>query len=297
MNDISQSGDENNSGTSSLLKKNAYIDSLWVPLAENKDKLRRRYVELQSWINNLMDNITYKKLGEIAGVNESSIGRFIRNGADLDDTPYKLLVAHLWNNKLWSDTWRQAGPVAQPGMLFYALSEFLDVGEITQERLINETPGTYRSWRPSMHVSGNYVLGMLKVFYDDEKSIINIVEKQSFKGSKFESPQNEQYEGVLVKKSNSYVIIARQSEIHKGPPRVTVVTNFLHQRNGIRTMQGLTIGCYGHSMFAAPAYFERVTEEEAESLEESLDIVPASDVPASVLGKLKFTVVDNIIHF
>ena len=271
------------------------IDTLWERTAENQENLRKRYKELQSWSDNIAGEIRYSRVGAKIGVSEQFFGRFVRGDAELDQKQYKALLTLLWDNKLWSDSWRSRGPAAKPGTLFIALSEFLDVGEISKERLVTETPGLYRSWRPSMHVPGAYVLGMLQIIYEDDKDIVRVIEKQRFRGSDRESPQFEQHEGILVKKSNCYIIIARQFEVNKTLPRITVVSNCLYEKNCARTMQGLTIGSYGNSLFAAPAYFERIDPALEASLLEEMDIV--DQVPPSVLGKMKFSVVDNVMGF
>jgi hypothetical protein len=274
----------------------APIDLLLQPTPANQDKLRERIRDKMAWAKSISDGIKYRRLAEKARISHDKLDHFMQSDSYLEPEPYLHLLRHMWDDSLWSDQWRlTAGSSAAPSMLFHALAGFLDVGEISRRGLIEEMPGVYRAWRPSMHVPGSYILGMLEVRYDEEAGTLAVIEKQKFKGSECESPQEEHYEGVMVKKSDSYVIIARQSARHKGPPRVTILSNCLHQEYSARAMQGLVIGCYGRAMFAAPAYFERVGDGDAASLEESLDIVQA--IPPSVAGKLKFSVVEDVIRF
>lgn len=274
------------------------LDDLVKPTRKNTEKLRSRIRELRLQ-KSLQKHLTSKQLSEdLSGIiSESQFDNFINGRHAIAVSAHEALVRHLWENKWWGDTWLQEGVAAHPAALFHALCNFLDAGEQTCINLRREAPGTYRLWRASMHFPGKYLLGKLKIVNDLITGALSATELQIFKGEQLASSHKEIFEGFIVKKSQYYLIIGRQSPNHKGPPRTTVIYNTLYADGLIQAMQGLVIGCYGsNSLFATPVYIERVTNEDAGRADFDEEIRVYETIPESIRAKLKFSVADGVIR-
>lgn len=226
-------------------------------------------------------------------VSASKIDNFINARTDRLEPPcYQAIVRHIWDLGGWEK--RRA---SEPG-LFHALAEFLGVQTQTLHNLATEIPGMYRVWRASMHVPGSFVQGTMEITHDKDTQAIWVVETHAFQGEGEASGASEAFEGYIVKKSRYYVIIARQQEGHRGPPRVTVIHNTLSNGTAITAMYGFVTGCYGsNGLFAAPIYIERVPQGEEANLNGELKIVGPDQIPASIRAKLRVRVDDGVIRF
>jgi hypothetical protein len=259
--------------------------------------LRQRVRDLREY-QELRTRLTSKQLAEDLrnAVTEANIDGFMAGRHVFSVAAHEALVRHLWLNKWCGNTWLKEGIAAHPAALFHALSAFLVVGEQSIINLRHEITGTYRLWRPSMHFPGKHVLGKMVFDNEFETGSVQAVETQIYKGDEHTAGQAEIFEGYLIKKSRYFLVIARQSEIHKGPPRTTLFHNAIYSNGIVRALEGVVIGCYGsNNLFAAPIYLERVDEKDLVGLDDQLDI--KNEIPPLVAAKLTFNLNDNLIRF
>lgn len=262
--------------------------------------LRQRIRDLRDY-QELKARLTSKQLAADLrnAVTEANIDGFMAGKHIFSVAGHEALVRHLWLNKWGGDTWLKQGIAAHPAALFHALNTFLDVGEQSLINLRHEIAGTYRLWRASMHFPGKHVvLGKMVITNNFENGSVEAVETQVYKGDQLTAGQAEVFEGYLVKKSRYFVVIARQSEIHKGPPRITLFHNALYSKGIVRALEGVVIGCYGsNNLFAAPIYLERVEDRDLAGLDDQLDVKNVNDIPPLVTAKLAFNLTDSVIRF
>src|SRR5574338_429895 len=192
------------------------------------------------------------------------------------------------DNKWFSGLYRKQGAAKGDDAFFHALAKFLNMGAQTIQHLARQAPGTYRVWRPSMHVPGQYVRGKMTITLRAETAALLVREIHVYKGEEHASPQTEIFDGCLVRKSGFLIVVSRQAGSHGGsPPRVTMLHHTVPNSEGVLgAMQGVVTGTYGATLFSAPIYIERVPPAEEARLDATLDIT--DKVPASVMAKLRF---------
>lgn len=276
------------------------LDSLLKDSEHNQKWVRRRIMALRKdpelrekfTTRNLINNVV-----AVAGATEVTFDHFMQSKCLLKERVHQALVNYLWGNNLCSDEYRlKAGLARHPDALFYALSLFLETGEQTQRNLRDEACGTYRVWRQSIHFPGKCIMGMLQIAVDAESLALRVTETHGYKGDNDTIAQGEIFEGCMIQKSHFLFLIARQVPRHRGPPRITVIHNphYDDMKGVISSMEGMVTGCYETKLFSAPAYYERVTDEEASHLPEQLDI---REMPDLVAEKLQFDVKNSVVFF
>lgn len=231
------------------------------------------------------------------GITESTFDHFMRGNQKLGKNAYEILVRYLWENDWCTDRFMKIGFAKEPQALFHALAVFLDLDTQRITAMAQELPGRYVLWRPSMHIPGEFVRGMLDVERKEDSYALEAVETQGFKGEEEGAmAHTEVFEGFILRKSQYYVMIARQREQHAGPPRITVIHNVLTRDGLIQAMQGMVIGCYGtNELFAAPVFLERASGKVAEELPNTIAIT--AKIPRAVKPKMHMNLQDGVIRF
>lgn len=272
------------------------LDALLVYSAENQERVRCRIRELRSGLK--IEALESKMLlkGAKLSVSLDAFNHFIGGNSRLGREDYAKLVQHLWDKKWFSGLYQKECAAQGDDALFYTLSNFLNTGAQTIQKLSRQAPGTYRVWRPSMHVPGHYVRGKMTIVLKAGAAALHVRETHIYKGEEHAAPQKEVFEGYLVKKSSFLMVVARQAGTQGGPPRVTMLHHTVANSEGkLGAMQGVVTGSYGATLFSAPVYIERVPTADEAGLDATLDIT--DKIPSSVMAKLRFLVSDNIVRF
>jgi hypothetical protein len=202
------------------------------------------------------------------------------NGGD-----HEKLTRYYWDQGYWTNhaTIREALDGINDN-LFHSLTQFLGVHIGTQFNSARRCEGTFRLWRPSTHVPGCFVLGMIEISYDHASLALKTCEKQRYQSSDGTRSREEIFSGYLIRKSKKYCIVAKDRSVDS--LRVTYLHYWHREQNQVVGLGGVTVGLYDNFAYAAPIYIERY-EGSTEDLEQSLDIVPESAVPPSVLARLR----------
>lgn len=265
--------------------------------------LRQRIKELQNHSSTkIKQKVFAKTLVKVCGdrITEDTIYNFTGGRQALPEDAHRILVQYLWDSKLATDLSEREEAAQGPATLFHALSNFLDVSDQSLLNLSKEIPGNYTVWRPSIHIPGQFIKGLLKIDPVDLHRSIKTTETHLYKGGDDTTAIQEIFEGFIIKKSRHYVMLARQQGGHTGPPRFTIIHNTVSHNDGcnekqIYIMEGMVTGCYGaNSLYCAPIYIERANCSE-EKLYEQLNI--SSSIPESIKSKLKFQLRDGVIRF
>lgn len=262
---------------------------------DNHERIRLRIKELRGYPE-IKKSLTSKKLAAVCHVKTHIIDSFMREDSiSLGEESHHDLVRFLWDNRWGTDQWKIEGPARDPGVLFHALTHFLQIHEQSIAELAEEAGGTYVLWAPSLHIPGKFIKGKLVITADEETGAVTTLETHIYTGYDGTAPLKEEFCGFIVKKSRHYVLFTRLCNGQSGPPRMIMIDNAISLESRLVVMQGMVTGCYGaNTLFSAPIYIERWIGS-TEDLNNQLDITDT--VPEVVRSKLSFNVSHNVLRF
>jgi hypothetical protein len=197
-----------------------------------------------------------------------------------------------------------------PHNLFYAMMDFFEIKETSQDNARAQVVGTYKLWRYSTEFEGEYVLGRIDIEedhkaaspeQDDDTTALRVKIRQVRKATEHQRGGDEVVEGYFFRISNMYVMLVREALTHN--LRCTVFKDFRHEfvgknvdknsiyktnTNHLIELDGFAMGMDGNLAFFSPVHLELVDgKDDLERLDSLLDILPESNVPQRILGKLK----------
>jgi hypothetical protein len=220
-----------------------------------------------------------------------------------------LIVDEIFSRRLIHGSWlRQTKEI--PHNLFYAMVDFFNINETSQDNARGRVAGTYKLWRYSTQHDGEYVLGKIEIEEDHndanadqdcEASALRAKIRQVRKASELQRGGDEIVEGYFFRISNMYVLLVREALTHS--LRCTIFKEARHDlvgknvnknsiykadTNHLVELDGFTLGMDGSSAFFSPVHIELVDDKyELEQLDGILDILPETRVPRRILDTLK----------
>jgi hypothetical protein len=189
------------------------------------------------------------------------------------------------------------------------MMDFFEIKETSQDNARGQIVGTYKSWRYSIEIDGEYVLGKIEIAeehgkdpnHDHDASALGVKIKQVRKQREFQRAKDELVEGYLFRIANMYVMLVREALTQN--LRCTIFKDFRSDRvgkhinknsiykantNHLVDLDGFAMGMDGNMAFFSPVHIELVDDkDELEKLDGMLDIVPETKVPPEILQKLK----------
>jgi hypothetical protein len=220
-----------------------------------------------------------------------------------------LIVDYIYARRLIYGTWIEQVH-AIPHNLFYAMMDFFDIKESSQDNARGQLVGTYKLYRYSTEFEGEYVLGRVEI-EEDHKNVrdghehdataLRVKIRQVKKPTELQRGGDEILEGYFFRIANMYVMLVKEAITQN--LRCTVFKDFRHDivgtninpnsiypanTNHLVDLDGFAMGMDGNLLFFSPVHLELVDDkDQLKQLVEILDIVPESKVPPRVLQELR----------
>lgn len=192
--------------------------------------------------------------------------------------------------------------------LHHSLKAFFDISDESIDELVSRVPGRYWIYRPSVHHPGHFVKGMLTVSDPSPPALaaLNVTEHYFVKGDPPAGVHefHEFYEGIMLQKAHHPFMLSSlrlpphehkeaarpgRADTDRTVSRIVMIARAQTHTNGkIVSMTGITIANYAVGGFlASPICFERIHPVKGTDAEAEMGIVTASDLPPSVLARMR----------
>jgi hypothetical protein len=249
-----------------------------------------------------------KHLAEALGCDPSNASRKL-NGKTFSGDERGQIVDEIFRRRLIFGSWIEE--VQQvPHNLFYAMMDFFDIKETSQDNARGVIVGTYKLWRYSTDLEGEYVLGRIDIEedhknlgsgHDHDATALRVKIRQIRKANEFQRGTDEIVDGYFFRISNMYTMLVRQQLTHNLRTTIfkdfrsdivgkNITKNSIYKANTehLVTLDGFAMGMDANLLFFSPVYIELVDDkDEIGCLDSMLDIIPESKVPPRILQKLK----------
>jgi hypothetical protein len=249
------------------------------------------------------ETLPLKKIAEIVGDTslnpEPNILRKIKNRT-LTEEARRYLLRHIFEeeNLLSGRVRRQLSAIDDA--LYFAVLNYLNVGETLQDTARAHLAGTYKLWRYAIDHDDEFILGK-EVFFEDPKTRAVKVDLMLAEFGVRRTPQR--FAGYLFCVSGMHMTIVR--DVLTNDVRLALFPHFsigevgtaLNPRSvfagrlsHVVTMDGSWFGIAGRNAFCSPLHLSLVDDaDELARLNERLDVMGEEDerIPRRVVKKLK----------
>ena len=187
--------------------------------------------------------------------------------------------------------------------LYFAFLNYLDSRETPQDNARAQIIGTYKLWRYSAEHEGEYALGRVSVFEDQNTRALCVSVILARNSSEGLRGTRDQFTGYLFDVSGMYLMIARDPRtddlrmtlfprfrIDEVGTDINERSVFAGRQSHIVHMDGFALGIEGGNGYCSPIHLSLVDDvDELANIDELLDVVPEGDqrVPRRVIEKLK----------
>jgi hypothetical protein len=219
------------------------------------------------------------------------------------------VLADIYHRRLIYGSWIEEVQEV-PHHLFYSMMAFYGIKENSQDNARGAIAGTYRLWRYSSDLEGEFVHGRIDIEEDHKNPVsgddegvgaLRVKIRQIRKPGAFQRGTDEVLDGYFFRISNMYTLLVRQQLTHNF--RSTIFKDFrtdvvgknvnkksIYKANTehVVSLDGFAMGMDANLLFFSPVYVELVDDkDEIDRLDSELDVVPESKVPGRILQKLK----------
>jgi len=201
--------------------------------------------------------------------------------------------------------------------LFHSLIDFMRVGDFTYTNMKRHAPGLYRAYRPSSTFPGNYWVGALEIYINDNSGAICTYE--FYKSNNFDGRTNKvvQFNGYLIRKGRHYSIVSRNQS--QSSLCVALLPSVTIESRRITNLTGATIDMSTGHLWTGRVIFDRIdlpnvcvsTDRISEEIEvdeenypklkkeffESACICTAEEIPKSIRHHFSHEQIPNLQMF
>lgn len=184
-----------------------------------------------------------------------------------------------------------------------SLCNYLKISAPTRAALPKRFCGEYKLFMPSAYRPGYFVRGSLVVRAQPNAEGLYVREHHDHKGNDGSLQVSETFEGVLIEKKSVPVILSsgmsRDDGSDRGALRMFMVNQYLPDSGPVATMLGYSLMFIrGAGLVGRAFYLERIASMEHFRYLDTVDIIPASDVPKSIQDRLSSaSVIDGLLRF
>jgi hypothetical protein len=285
---------------SKLKKQYSFGKGYIQPTRQEAEQTPEKFHELIAYLHERPDvrrKLTWKKIGELLGIDASNAQRGVEN-EKLEDDERKLVLDYIYDeSRLIVDP---DDPTAQDPLYFATLG-FYDIKPTSQDNARANLVGTYRLWRHSVENPDEFVHGRLDFEKEEKSGALCAKMIQPLKPKPMMRASMEEFKGYVFRMSHMYVMLLR--DIANNDPRITIFPSFRDEligtdknpnsifpgsRRHVVHMDGFGMGIDGKKVFISPVYVELVDDkDELSRLNASLDVVSEADVPQRIVKKLR----------
>lgn len=202
------------------------------------------------------------------------------------DDHLNLIYNYLDHHKAWNTRTANRAYVSNiDDPLFFSMLEFLEIPEITTENLLNELPGIYRVYRPTLTHPNKFICGAIRIWGDSKTGKIAYEEVNSIKKQEGREAKSVRFQGFAFRKKEFIFLFS--AEESKSAVHLTMLSDNERQGNQYHAMSGGFIDTMGKQIYTGKIFIERVPELENsqaifESVLDELDCFEKSQLPKSI---------------
>src|SRR5579872_939631 len=185
---------------------------------QDPDEFYRLIAYLQSRRNK---KLQVNHVADALGCSPGNASRRLR-AKNLGDDERDLVLSEIYSRRLIFGSWiEQVREV--PHNLFYSMMDFFDIHENSQDNAHGAILGTYKLWRYSADLEGEYVLGRVDIEEDhndldddsdQDATALRVKIKQTRKANQLQRGTDEIVDGYFFRISNMYTMLVRQELTH-----------------------------------------------------------------------------------
>ena len=268
-------------------------DRIAVNTEENAKMLRKKVEELREEkvgkrTNHKYQNTEIKKRANLK-VSLSVFSRFMRaENSTLPEDDHKRLAYLLCDEGVFTkpnDVINRLIEIDNP--LFHTLVDFLKSGSGTIEKACLSYPGIYKTWRPSSHWPGHFLLGALEIIQEDT-CVIKTRETERFSGLDRAHPLIKVMDGYLFRKDGKIYILSSEEKCRKSLRLIILNSTSFGDDERAVVMEGIMVGVSKGKIFSTMVYIERWNDSPTTDIEfyKTLDIVKSDEVHELILSRL-----------
>ncbi|MEM5585914.1 hypothetical protein WNZ15_25890 [Roseibium sp. AS2] len=208
------------------------------------------------------------------------------NSVAPNDEQLNLIYNYLDSHNAWNE--RTANRAFVSGIedpIFFSMLEFLDVPELTTANLLNDLPGIFRVYRPTLTHPGKYICGAIRIWGDHKTGKIIYEEVNAIKKQEGREAKSIRFQGFAFRKKEFIFLLSAESS--KSAIHLTMLSDNERQGDQYHAMSGGFIDTMGKQIYTGKIFIERVpeldnTHEVLESVLADLDCFDKSRLPKSI---------------
>lgn len=143
---------------------------------------------------------------------------------------------------------------------YFSLLNFFDVPAKTTTNLAVRLPGIYRIYRPVLTHPNHFVIGVVRIWVDEERDVIFFKEHNFMQKLNGREAKNVTLEGYAFKKSNFVSLFA--SDTTKNSIHITTFTSCETENDQFNVLFGGFFDTLGRTMYSGNVFMERISETE-----------------------------------
>ena len=200
---------------------------------------------------------------------------------------YKLLVTWIIGNGYWNDNSFSSSISSLEHNIYHSLCSFLMIGQGTKDDIEERAPGLYRVYRHSILLPKQYVVGMSKIWKDENTQAICVIEEYGRDSEKTGEIEfrgiYESYHGYMTQKGGNYYLLTRDESV--STLNMTTLPYGRRDKDVITMMYGMTQGTMDKNSYSSKIFYERFDGEE-DDLKQYIGLYKKRDMPKIVLNYL-----------
>jgi hypothetical protein len=244
--------------------------------------------------------VTLADLAEVLGVDQSTVQRRLKD-CKMDEDERVLILDYLFTEKkAITGEWRKRAEEF-PHFLYFALLQFFEIKETSQDNARAHIEGTYELWRYSVEEDDEFVHGRIKFYVDSETKAVCVRMLQPKKPQDDIRAATEEFSGYFIRVADMYAMLLKDDS--NNDLRLTIFPRFRVEKVGqhldknsefpphtphIVHLDGFGLGIDGNNLFFSPVFLILVdNKDKLARLDDALDVVPEDRVPPRILKRLR----------
>lgn len=244
--------------------------------------------------------------GHIIKINENQLSKMLTSHNPwryINDLDFRLIVLYLDYNGLFIGMHR-GQEIAEkfPDPLFHSLLNFMGIGKFTLNNMKARAPGLYRAYRPASTFPGNFWVGALEIWINEESGAIKTTEFHQSGG--FDGRPNKKvlFDGFLVRKGRHYTILS----CNEGASSLDIafLPSVMVEGGRITNMTGAVLDMSTGHLWGGQIIYDRIELDAETPYQEQRDRIFADarvcapeDIPRSIAHHFKNDPIPNLRMF